>query len=144
MKKPTIEVPQIFFTHFHRYTKFECFHGSYTKFSSFMINTFKAINSFKTTHNFIRLSYSKALVKLSYQNMKTSFQKLLQTSRKKHQAFHSQNFFTIFYIPIDLMLVELSNHKTFFVVLFITCFRLDTRCTYDCIGTSGKKLPKPP
>ena len=26
----------------------------------------------------------------------------------------------------------------FFVVLFITCFRLNTRCTYDCIGTSGK------
>ena len=25
----------------------------------------------------------------------------------------------------------------FFVVLFITCFRLDTRCTYSCIGTSS-------
>ena len=26
----------------------------------------------------------------------------------------------------------------FFVVLFITGLRLDTHCTYDCIGTSGK------
>ena len=26
----------------------------------------------------------------------------------------------------------------------LTCFRLDTCCTYDCIGTSGKKLTKPP
>ena len=29
------------------------------------------------------------------------------------------------------------------MVLFITCLTLDTSCTYDCIGTSGKKLPKP-
>ena len=31
----------------------------------------------------------------------------------------------------------------FFVVLFITCFRLNTRCTYDCIGTSGKNCQNP-
>ena len=31
----------------------------------------------------------------------------------------------------------------FFMVLFITCFRLDTRCTYDCIGTSGKNCQNP-
>ena len=30
----------------------------------------------------------------------------------------------------------------FFVVLLITCFRLNARCTYSCIGTSGKKLSK--
>ena len=27
---------------------------------------------------------------------------------------------------------------------FHNIFKLDTRCTYSCIGTSGKKLPKPP
>ena len=34
-----------------------------------------------------------------------------------------------------------TSLKYFFVVIFITCFRLDTCCTYDCIciGTSGKK-----
>ena len=31
-----------------------------------------------------------------------------------------------------------------FVVLFVTCFRLDTHCTYSCIGTSGKKLSRTP
>ena len=29
------------------------------------------------------------------------------------------------------------------MVLFITCFKLDTRCTYDCIGTSGKNCQNP-
>ena len=42
---------------------------------------------------------------------------------------------------INGCLYAASNFRAqpfFFVVLFITCFRLDTRCSYDCIGTSGK------
>ena len=34
--------------------------------------------------------------------------------------------------------VELNLVLFFSVVLFITFFRLDTHCTYSCIGTSGK------
>ena len=38
--------------------------------------------------------------------------------------------------------------KCFFFVFFRgtfhNIFKLDTRCTFDCIGTSGKKFPKPP
>ena len=32
----------------------------------------------------------------------------------------------------------------FFCGTFHNIFKLDTRCTYDCIGTSGKKFLKPP
>ena len=38
-------------------------------------------------------------------------------------------------------------NETFFISFrgtFHNIFKLDTRCTYSCIGTSGKKLPKPP
>ena len=31
----------------------------------------------------------------------------------------------------------------FFRGTFHNIFKLDTRCSYDCIGTSGKKFPKP-
>ena len=41
---------------------------------------------------------------------------------------------TSFFIRIRLI---------FFMVLFITCFRLDTRCTYDWIGSSGKNCLNP-
>ena len=34
--------------------------------------------------------------------------------------------------------------QVFFVCTFHNIFRLDTFCTYSCIGTSGKKNQKPP
>ena len=36
------------------------------------------------------------------------------------------------------------SKQLFFCGTFHNIFKLDTRCTYSCIGTSGKKLPKPP
>ena len=44
----------------------------------------------------------------------------------------------------DFKTITLRPSVTFFfVVLFITCFRLDTHCTYDCIGTSEKNCLNP-
>ena len=40
------------------------------------------------------------------------------------------------------LLVKMESF--FFHGSFHNIFKLDTRCTYDCIGTSGKKFPKPP
>ena len=49
-----------------------------------------------------------------------------------------------------ILLSHLRKTKVeIFVVIFFhgtfhNIFKLDTRCTYSCIGTSRKKLPKPP
>ena len=43
-----------------------------------------------------------------------------------------------------LKAIEICFFFFFFRGTFHNIFKLDTRCTYDCIGTSGKKFPKPP
>ena len=52
--------------------------------------------------------------------------------------------FSLFSLSLFLFIfLSFSLNMSFFVVLLIIYFRLDTRCTYSCIGTGGKKCQNP-